>query len=268
MHAIMALVAKHDRVNSQTPYNPPTSVELHHEYQATALLSMKLSKPLRADDCDAVGAVGALLGAWTLASIEAPTPEEAWPLRDLSPDDLQWLKLSDGKTELLKLANFSRPESCFHSFFDEYLKQSQVTNHTNAAIAKLPGQFLALFDLGDHSNPTNNPYYRAVQNVALLRDVECDHENCLMFFSFTTDMQEEYQHLLRQKDPRALLLMAFWYAKVCRYQWWIARRAMVECKAICIYLDKYHATEAMIQDFLAYPKARCGLRECNMSALS
>ncbi len=263
----MALVAKHERVISQFPYDSSTTFELYHEYRATALLNKKLSKVLPPDDCDAVGAVGALLGAWTLASIEAPTPEKAWPLKTPSTDDLQWLKLSDGKRELLKIANPFRPESCFRPFFEEYLEEAHITSHTKVALADLPTRFLELFNLKVDSSPASNPYYRAVQSVALLRDIECNHSNCLKFFTFTSDMQQDYQNLLKQKEPRALLLMAFWYAKVCRYQWWIARRAMTECKAICIYLETNYANEATIRDLLLYPKTRCGLMGHDSSSL-
>ena len=259
MHAVMALVAKHDRSMSALPYGEPTTFETYHGYQAAALLNQRLSSPLIDDDRDAVGAVGVLLGIMTLASIEACTPEKAWPLKPPSSDDLQWLKLNEGKKELWRIVDPFRPESCFRSFIDEFVAASHTTDQTELATERLPSKMLKLYDLKVVSNPENNPYYRAVQILATLQDLECNHSNCLRFFAFISDVHPGFKHLLEKKDPRALLLMAFWYAKVCHYQWWIARRAMMECKAICIYLEKNYTNETTIQDLLQFPKTMCGL---------
>ena len=265
MHAVMALVAKHDRAICNSPYGAPTTFEAYHGYQAAKLLNQKISTPLLPDECDAVGAVAALLGTWTMASIEAPTPEEAWPLRASSPDDLQWLRISDGKKELWRLADPLRPESCFRSFLDEYMRESHTVDHTELEVEKISPQLLDLCNLTVVSNPENNPYYRPVRILTVLRDIECNHSNCLRFFSFLYDMHQEYKDLLENKDPRALLLMAFWYAKVCHYQWWVARRAIMECKAICIYLERNHPKETILQDLLFIPKIKCGLIAENSS---
>ena len=259
MHAVMALVVKHDRAMHSSSYEAPTTFETYHGYQAAKLLNQKISYPLLPDERDAVGAVGGLLGAWTMASIEAPIPEAAWPLKPSSLDDLQWLKIGEGKKQLWRIADPLRPESCFRTFFEEYLNESHTTDQTELAVDKLPPQLLELCDLKVISNANNNPYYRAVQILAGLRGTECNQFNCLKFLSFVTDMHQDYIDLLENKDARALLLMAIWYAKVCCYQWWIANRATMECRAICIYLERYHAKVSAIQDLLLFPKMRCGL---------
>lgn len=259
MHAVMALVRKHDRYLSGLPYEEPDSIEIYHEYQATSLLNQKLSDPICNTDRDALGAVGILLGALTLTSMDAGVPEEAWPLKPSTADDLQWLKLSDGKKELWRIADPYRAESCFRPHIEELTVTSNATDQTGLSIEKLPPQLRDLCDVKIVSNPENNPYLRAIQILATLQDIECNQANYLSFFAFVTDMYPGFKDFLNSKDSRALLLMAFWYAKVSHYQWWIAHRATMECRAICIYLEKHYADETSIQDLLQFPKTNCAL---------
>lgn len=72
-------------------------------------------------------------------------------------------------------------------------------------------------------------------------------------------MDDEFKTLLRGRDPRALLLVAYFYAKVWRSTWWMERRAVLECEAICLYLERNHADNKLLQEMLMVPKRRCGL---------
>lgn len=58
------------------------------------------------------------------------------------------------------------------------------------------------------------------------------------FLSFPVLMRPQFKALLKEKDARAMLLLAYWYAKVCESQWWIKTRAILECTAICRYLER------------------------------
>ena len=254
MHAVLALVIKHDRYLSGVPWEEPTASEIYHGYQAASLLNRKLSGSLNGEDRDAIGAVGILLGALALASTDANTPEKAWPLKLQAPDDLQWLKLSGGKKELWKVVNPFRPESCFRPFIYEFTAISNATDQTGLAVGKFPPHLLELCGLNVVSNPENNPYFRAVQILAQLQGLKCNHVNCLSFFAFVNDMHPVFRTLLEFKDPRALLLLAFWYAKVSHYQWWIAYRATIECRAICIYLETHYAHDVRMQELLQFPR--------------
>jgi hypothetical protein len=63
---------------------------------------------------------------------------------------------------------------------------------------------------------------------------------------------------LDDKDPKALLLVVYWYAKLYRGQWWLRHRGLIEGQAICMYLDKYHGDDAKLQRMLEWPKAELG----------
>jgi hypothetical protein len=72
-------------------------------------------------------------------------------------------------------------------------------------------------------------------------------------------MEESFLHLLEAKDPLAMLLLSLWYAKTSEFQWWLSRRAALECQAICIYLETHHSDKREIVDLLWYSKSSCGL---------
>jgi hypothetical protein len=63
-------------------------------------------------------------------------------------------------------------------------------------------------------------------------------------------MQPHFKGLLERKDPRALLLLAYWYAKVSGSLWWMTRLAKLECQATCLYLERHYARETAIQELL------------------
>lgn len=77
----------------------------YHWSQGAALLNRKLSIGIEPEERDALWACAGLLGALALSSISATTPEEAWPLKQTSPSDLDWLKMCEGKREIWKIAD-------------------------------------------------------------------------------------------------------------------------------------------------------------------
>lgn len=109
------------------------------------------------------------------------------------------------------------------------------------------------------SNTNNNPYYGAASSLARSFNSDCIMSTFLNFLFFTGDMPPDYALLLERKDPCALLLLAYWYAKVCQYQiWWIRPRVTIECQAICIYLERHYPHESRIQGLLQLPKMMSG----------
>jgi len=259
MHVIQAATAIHDRYLSGSAGAKPSAAEIYHYGQAAALLNKKLSAPIRPGDRDALWATAALLGVIALSSIDATTPEEAWPLKPASPSDLDWLRMSQGKKAIWKIANPFREDSVFHPMSNGFHQTNMF------AMEPLPGQGIMLSALADLCNlhdspiPESNPYYRAVHSLVPLLDMQFDESTIVRFLSFISHFTPEFHALLLQKDPRALLLLAYWYAKVGKTQWWIAYRAHIECQAICIYLDRYHADNTALQKLLHFPKMRCGL---------
>ena len=259
MHGVQTLTAIHDRYLSASPNLRQTNTEVYHLSRAAALFSRQLSAPVEPPDRDALWTTAVLLGAITFASIEASTPEEAWPLRQPEPSDLEWLRMSDSKAAIWNITNPLGPDSIFHTLADQYKTDYLVSAASRSGIEGIPSVFMQLYGLDNSSTAETSPYYAAVHALAPLMRIECDQSNFLRFLSIIGQMQPEFKRLLEQKDPRALLLLAYWYAKVCHAVWWVERRAILECQATCLYLERHHAGETAIQELLPFPKMRCGL---------
>lgn len=256
MHVVQVITAIHDRYLSALPNSRQTLLEIYHWSQAVILFNRRLSSPIQESDFDALWSAAFLMGDIAFASIEASKPEEAWPLKHPEPCDLEWLRMSVGKMAIWDIAKPLRHKSIFHTIADKDKTGHPASAVITSRIFGIPFTFNQLCGLNDLSTAYNNPYYTAVHALAPLLDIECDQSTIGRFLSFVNYMQPEFQGLLERKDPRALLLLAYWYAKVCHSLWWIARRAKLECQAICLYLERYHRNIAT-HELLQFPRMRC-----------
>jgi len=263
MYVVLTLTLMHDRYLSASPNTKQSTAEAFYWYKGTALFNSKLSKPIQPSERDALWVTAALLGAIAFACIEAKTPEEAWPLKPPSSLDLDWLRMSDGKKEVWKITDPLRADSVFQPLAPEHQHDFLPTYSTVVELQTLPSELIKLYGLDVMSTADNNPYHAAASILASLMNIECNHSTILKFLSFISYMHPDYKRLLERKDPRALLLLAYWYAKVSQYQqWWIWQRVMLECQATCIYLERYHGHDTKIQNLLQFPRKMCGLVAC------
>ena len=254
MHVVLAMTLMHDRHLAGFNGIPHYS-EAYHHYQGTMMFKRKLTNH-QTHEKDALWASAALLGAMSFAHVDACTREEAWPLKAPSESDLSWLRMTDGKKVVWKLANPMREGSIIKEIWQHAtsLKAEEAYGLANCPSAA------ELDRLRDYTAGDDNPCRDAAAILMPLLAMECNHSTIVKFLSFTSHTDSEYRLLLGKKDPVALLLLAYWYAKVCPYkQWWVQPRAMLECQAICVYLDKYHSIEEGIQDLLQFPKLMSGL---------
>ncbi|MCJ1475382.1 hypothetical protein MMC13_004044 [Lambiella insularis] len=214
---------------------------------------------IRPSERDALWAAAGLLGAVAFCYVEADTPEEAWPLNIPSPLDLNWLKMSFGRKEIWQLTQTLMAGSMFQALALESSYPSPSSSNRQGLEA-LPLEFLELYDLEATSNINNNPYHAPVCAVAELLDVDGIIPMIKAFLSFLGGICPDFKQLLELKEPRALLLLAYSYAKVCQYgHTWLYQRATLEGQAICLYLERYHQNERSIQNLLRFPKMMCGV---------
>lgn len=260
MHAILSLTLMHDRHLSATPTANLSTTEAFHWYQGTALFNAKLSSgPFQGSERDAVFATAACLGVIAFYYIEAKTPDEAWPLKPPSSLDLNWLVLSDGKRELARVAQPTGEKSAFQTLMPFENTKPRSASATVPGLEALPPEFIQLCGLDATSTSDNNPYHAVASDLAKSLHSGCQLTTILSFLSFIMSMPPEYKSLLKQKDPCALLLLAYWFAKMCQYRhWWILGRAALEGQAICIYLQRYYGDEPDIQSLLHFPRMMCG----------
>lgn len=249
----------HQRRLSASPNLRPSTAEVFHWFQGTSLFNQQLSKPVQNSEKDALWATSAILGAISFSSIEASMPEEAWPLAPPSSHDLSWLRMSEGKKAIWEIANPLRADSAFHAFSLEDADDVLSIGMRITKLETLPSELIELCGLDRPSINGENPYRAVATSLAGVMDMECNQSTILYFLTFFDHISADYRRLLEQRDSRALLLLAYWYAKVCPYQqWWMQRRAVLEGQAICIYLERYHGSDPRLQNLLKFPKGICG----------
>ena len=243
---MLTLTIMHDRHLDDESTSKQSTAMAFHWSRGAALLNDRLSAGIESSERDALWACAGLLGALAFSSIHARTPEEAWPLRRSLSSDLDWLKMIEGKKEIWRIADPMRPDSVFHSMVPNFLQHaSPISDRSH--LQKLPPELIQLCRLDDASMQDDNPYVACASFLAQTVTVECSTYNIGMFLSFFGCVHPEYKRLLGQKDPCALLLLAYWYAKVCQCRlWWIWRRAFLECQAICSYLRMYYGDNTNI----------------------
>jgi hypothetical protein len=231
-----------------------TAVSFHWS-QGAALMNSKLSSTNDPSEKDALWACAGMFGLLAFSSFDSKTPEESWPLNS-SPLDLEWLKLCEGKKEIWKLVNPLREDSVFHSLIPNFF--GKPSSCSDPKLRKLPPELFKLCKLNDTTQQGNNPYLAPACFLAQTIDINCDSHNVSLFLNFFGIMQNNYKGLLKQKDSCALLLLAYWYAKMCQYrQWWVWPRTVLECQSICRYLRLYHGDDDRVLKALSFPEDIC-----------
>jgi len=268
MHAVLALTTKHDRY--LTPTDPNDSelqaLELHHYGRAAALFNQKLSTHSDASahfENDALWSCAVFMGNLASSSVDGDAPEDVWPMKDgTSGEALSWLKIHEGLRILWYFSEPYAPGRIFHKMVNhpehKYMK-TKLDPQIQPGIEGIPADFVALCRLDENSDMINSPYQKAVRNLVALLDLEFNPVNMLKFMSYTALMDARYKILLREKDPAALVLLSWWYAFMSQAHWFIAKRALLECKSICMYLEQASSDDALVQKMLRFPKKRTGL---------
>ena len=258
MHAMLTLTLMHDRYLSGTAHTPLSVIEAFHWQQSLQMYIRKLSGPLKPSDMDCVWATGAIMCVTTFSHLEAQTPWEAWPLKASSPLDLNWLKIAEGKKQFLERMQSTTTTGAL-------LNQTAVSilldESAISVFDGLPYEMVTLLGLDDPtSNYDNNPYYFTASSLGTVLASESKRDIVLNYIRFLITMNSRFRKLLESKDSRALLLQAYWYAKLLQYpHWWIHRRAQLECEDICIYLKIHHSDNVAIQNLLRYPRSMTGM---------
>ncbi|KAJ1709234.1 hypothetical protein NYO67_8631 [Aspergillus flavus] len=248
MHVVLAISAMHNRHRGTPTPRGPSSFESYHISQCAALLSRKLSQPLRAEDRDPLWMTSTLLGIISTSSISSLTPEEAWPLKSSDTSDLEWLRMAEGKMSVWRLADPLRPNSLFRDMAEEYTQM--YDGPFCIGTDRVPPALARLCCITPSSSPDTNPYFTAVHTIAPLLHRSPGQLSRANILSFTSRIERPFKSLLQARDPVALLLLSLWYVKAGDVVWWLRLRARVECQSICMYLRRYHADRWDILDLL------------------
>lgn len=266
MHAVLTLTLLHDRCFSSTPLDSTlTATEAYHWGRSIALYSKALSFQIRPESRDALWVTAAFLGILSIAHTDARTAKESWPYAPPSTLDLNWLRMSEGKKAIWKNGTAFIQESDFRVLALEQQGNYQppLTYGSREGLQTLPHDFLEYFGLLEGSDFINNPYYASVHTLAQTWNLTSIINILMNWIFYITNMEQRYKSLLEEKDPRALLLLAYWYRLAFDTgHWYVVRRASVECESICLYLEKNYGRDLALQDLLNYPRGAqllCGI---------
>ncbi|CAF9917553.1 MAG: hypothetical protein GOMPHAMPRED_001304 [Gomphillus americanus] len=220
--------------------------------EAIATFSRELTKS-SSSECQAMLLCAAgLLYNMSFAAIEATTPEQVWPIKQSSILDLGWLHTINAKRTIPQLSEPIGGHPLFRSLASYEVPANTVAEPTSVSP---PLGFLALFSLDSGNQNEKNPYLGPA--IDFLRIIGCQ-DTIVVSTAFTTMLGEidQFKLLLRQKDPRALMLFACWYAKIAQSGvWWYKQRARLEGRAICLYLERGHSDDLNIKVLLQYPRS-------------
>lgn len=197
-----------------------------------------------------------MLGTAAFAYLGSLDPSEAWPLKEHSPSDLDWLKMGHGKKVVWNMADPTRPDSLFSRMTAYQSRDPPPSGSSPIRPHTLPVLFYSVFDIGPSSTAANNPYHVAAALISQLLPVVPTPYNVHHFLSFLSQIDARYQVLLQKKDPRAMILLLYWMAKIVTYpMWWTRRRTLYEGLAICIYIERYCGDGPELMQLIAYPRA-------------
>lgn len=243
MHAILTLTMMHDRHALPGRRVNPSTSEVYHSSRAMAGLNAQLSGQIVVEEQAALWATSAIISIIVFCNIDATIPEEAWPLASPSPSDLVWLKMCDGKREVFKHTKSLQHDPVFDELVILHRLKATPVHSNQLPLTNLPFLFHQVFVL---ASPTS-PYSSGVFQLAEVSDPACSPmEIILAFWTFTGSMNPA---------SRALLLLLYWYAKLIKLGvWWFTHRMHVEGRAICIFLQRYHADDVELQTLLDIPR--------------
>ncbi|KAJ9611471.1 hypothetical protein H2200_004655 [Cladophialophora chaetospira] len=249
MHLIQAVTASHDRYVCGVATSRPSRTETYHLSQALATFQTILSRPIHPEDRDALMLAASLFGVISFFNLEATSIEEVWPLAD---SDMSWLTLSDGKRAVWRVVGRPTPGSLWQEVASLYekdgLKPVVTPDHTPSVFDHLCSD--------DSSSPSAaaNPYYKTARALVALLDLECDDSTWVQFLEFLCFVDPPFKMLLESRDPWALLILCYWYMKVCKGSWWVSSRGILQGQAICLYLERHHSKDHHIQMALSRPR--------------
>lgn len=201
-----------------------------------------------------------LLGSSTLCPMGF-RPEQSWVFTS-NPADLNWLALQSGLRCLILMAHPYIPTSIWSVPFFEMGEEQRALQDDRPGREGLHQGLADFCGIDETTTAETSPYHDPLRILSPLLELKpCDQvENYNVVVSFIGRLQPEFINLLRAKDPRALMILAYWMGRICpmsSFQPWIVARIVPECIAVCMYLEQT-STDPFALSLLEFPAKACG----------
>ncbi|KAL5598687.1 hypothetical protein BROUX41_003400 [Berkeleyomyces rouxiae] len=276
-HSILVLALVHQPAADPAAGARLRTIHFHH-FHARTLLAARLAVPVKtlaAPARDAVWAAITLMCHLTFSAYDTRSAADAWPVRRPQPRDLAWLQQCLDNAAMFDMVQALGADSLFSDAARALrglrrLPTSLAPSHGwGAEFDGLPRELAALLDLQPGATTAaRNTYHALASIVAQCLECEAAPENVLMCFAFLRVMDERFLALVRVKDLPALVLMAWWYARLVEFDSeGILRRIRVEGEALCVYIESWGASSPDIMAALEYPKRILRANPSDLQAL-
>lgn len=253
MHALIATTTTHlcHIVPDNTSYK---AIEAYHWREAVSQYSTEISSAIGPGNMDA------LISACLLLTMNSFMLEEFNPLSSFvfsnNREALNWLMLQSGLRHLLHLTEAWFPQSLwFDSFMASRGEESSFEDHRRGRDGLDP-EMADLCGIGDESDDAN-PYWWPLRMLAHIVPIERSIRSFVRYTNFVGRLMPEYYEKLLQRDPPALVILAWWLALMSFVPvWWIGTRVRSECVAICLFLE--NGDDPRVLRLLEFPAQTCG----------
>lgn len=201
-----------------------------------------------------------------MSILEADRVDHSWPLKVADSHDLDWLNMCAGKTIIFQMSDPlqddslwapARQEMAYFMSFRSDLSLSEMRR-----LNTLPDELIDVCGMtAPEASEKSSCCYRApLSLLAQLMPLECDQDNYVLFLGFFRTLGAGFKDLLAKKDPVALLLLLFWYAKVSWFDaWWVRKRVDLEYRAIMRYLVERCGDDGRVVKLVCYVNERCSV---------
>ncbi|THC87165.1 hypothetical protein EYZ11_013390 [Aspergillus tanneri] len=256
LHAMLAVASTHRA--SVLPSDPSYSmVAARFRHDAARMYRQQLQSPIGRHNMDVLMSTCILVGMFSFCK-ENIDPNESWVLSDDS-SAMNWLFVQGGLRCLIELVNPWLDESIWseafkvastYDFYDDHRTGREDLDHDLADVC----------DINDDTTEETNAYHWPLRMLCPLLRIPRHRSEEFRMTNFMGRLQPDFLSLLAAREPRALLVLAYWLALMCTsvHEWWVDARVRSECQAICIYLETHG--DQRIVDLLEFPATACGYR--------
>ncbi|KAL5000843.1 hypothetical protein BDV10DRAFT_161532 [Aspergillus recurvatus] len=241
---------------------PSESREVGEAYfwqRALRLYSAALEHPVNQQNVSGLIATSILIGVTSIAPLKFEI-QDSWVFTGRG-SDLNWLAIQGGLACILKLAGKYVPKSIWgvpfsqSQGFESQLFRYEITKGREG----LHPDLADLCGITDETNEQTSPYWEPIKLLTPLMELERNAQNASQCTTWMGRLDPTFVNLCRERDPRALVILAYWMGLMClRAQWapWVEVRIRKECIAVCMYLESLG--DPVIRPFLEYPSAAAG----------
>ncbi|PLB48593.1 putative C6 transcription factor, partial [Aspergillus steynii IBT 23096] len=240
LHAMLAVASTH-QANLMPGDSQQNVVATRFRQVAAHMYRGKLQDPITRANMDVLLTTCMLIAMF---SFSAPNvrPRDSWIFSD-DPGALNWLLIQGGLACLIDCIKPWMDESIWR---DAFLVSSAYELYDDHRMGRedLDAGLADLCDISDTTTEETNPYHWPLRMLSPLLRVPVSKLEASRVSSFMGRLPPEYLRLVRAKEPRALLLLAYWLG--------------VMCSALCMYLEA--SDDRRVLELLDFPASACGYR--------